>query len=211
MKRLNKVAVMLAVTMAGSAFAAGSPAANDNWTGTDEGLVWKNGSDELCWQNSGWTEGTAATQCGRAVAQAPAPVAPPPVSAPIPEPAPAPQVTSEKVTFSADTFFDFDKAVLKSEGKAALDDLVAQLSGVNVETIVAVGHTDSVGSEKYNQRLSERRAQAVRDYLVSRGVSDVYVEGKGETQPVADNKTKAGRAQNRRVEIEVTGSKTVTR
>ena len=123
----------------------------------------------------------------------------------------APQPTSEKVSFAADTFFGFDRAVLKDEGKQKLDDIVNQLDGVALEVIVAVGHTDSVGPEAYNQRLSVRRAEAVKAYLVSKGIeaNRVYTEGKGEAQPVADNKTKDGRAKNRRVEIEVVGSRQV--
>ena len=80
---------------------------------------------------------------------------------------------------------------------------------VNVETIVATGHTDSVGTDAYNQGLSVRRANTVKAYLVSKGVAAerVLVEGKGETQPVASNATKDGRAQNRRVVVEVVGVK----
>lgn len=117
--------------------------------------------------------------------------------------------TSEKVSFAADAFFDFDKATLKPEGKAKLDELAAQLGGINLEVIIAVGHTDSVGTDAYNQKLSVRRADAVKAYLVNKGVESnrVYTEGKGEKQPVADNKTAEGRAKNRRVEIEVVGTR----
>lgn len=117
---------------------------------------------------------------------------------------------SEKVTFAADAFFDTDKAVLKPEGKAKIDDLVGKISGINLEVIIAVGHTDSDGSDAYNQKLSVRRAEAVKTYLLSKGVEKnrVYTEGKGEKQPVADNKTKDGKAKNRRVEIEVVGTRT---
>ena len=113
------------------------------------------------------------------------------------------------MTYAADAFFDFDKSVLKPEGKAKLDDLVGKVQGINLEVIIAVGHTDSVGSDAYNQRLSVRRAEAVKAYLVSKGIdkSRVYTEGKGEKQPVADNKTAEGRAKNRRVEIEVVGTR----
>ena len=122
---------------------------------------------------------------------------------------PAPAPISEKVSFAADAFFDFDKAVLKPEGKAKLDDLSSKLSGINLEVIIAVGHTDSVGTDAYNQKLSIRRSEAVKAYLVSKGIETnrVYTEGKGEKQPVADNKTAAGREKNRRVEIEVVGTR----
>jgi OOP family OmpA-OmpF porin len=113
------------------------------------------------------------------------------------------------VTYAADAFFDFDKAVLKPEGKAKLDDLVGKIKAINLEVIIAVGHTDSVGVDAYNQKLSVRRSEAVKAYLVSKGIEKnrVYTEGKGEKQPVADNKTAEGRAKNRRVEIEVVGTR----
>ncbi|MES2316697.1 MAG: OmpA family protein [Pseudomonadota bacterium] len=135
--------------------------------------------------------------------------APAPAPAPMPAPAPAPVPTSEKVSFAAEALFDFDKAVVKSEGKAALDDLLMKLQGMNTEVMVTVGHTDSVGSDAYNQKLSLRRAEAVKAYIVSKGVdaSRVYTEGKGESQPVADNKTAEGRAKNRRVTVEVVGTR----
>ena len=118
-------------------------------------------------------------------------------------------MTASKVTYAADAFFDFDKSVLKPEGKAKLDDLVGKIKDINLEVIIAVGHTDSVGSDAYNQKLSVRRSEAVKAYLVSKGIEKnrVYTEGKGEKQPVADNKTSEGRAKNRRVEIEVVGTR----
>ena len=113
------------------------------------------------------------------------------------------------MTYAADAFFDFNKSVLKPEGKAKLDDLSGKVKGINLEVIIAVGHTDSVGGDAYNQKLSVNRSEAVKAYLVSKGIEKnrVYTEGKGETQPVADNKTDAGRAKNRRVEIEVVGTR----
>ena len=217
MKKLNKVAMMFAVaalaTAAGAqtrVTAANGGPVNDNWqNGTGE-LVWKNGTNELCWRDSSWTPATATTGCDGAlvpVAAAPMAVAPPaPVAPPVVTP---PPVAASKVTFAADAFFDFDKSVLKPEGRAKLDDLVSKIRDVNLEVIIAVGHTDSVGTDAYNQRLSVRRAEAVKAYLVTKGIerNRVYTEGKGEKQPVADNRTAAGRAKNRRVEIEVVGTR----
>ena len=148
------------------------------------------------------------------VPPAPAPVAapppPPPVVAQAPPPPPPPRPpVSEKVTFAADAFFDFDKSVLKPEARSKLDDLVGKMAGINLEVIIAVGHTDAVGTDGYNQKLSIRRSDSIKDYLVSKGVekSRIYSEGKGEKQPVADNNTTEGRAKNRRVEIEVAGTR----
>lgn len=210
MKKLNKVAILFASAALATAAGAQVKAADggktiDNWqNGTGE-LVWKNGTNELCWRDANWTPATAAEGCDGALVKA-VEVAPAPAPAPVPAPAPA---VASKVTFAADAFFDFDKSVLKPEGKAKLDELAAKVQDINLEVIVAVGHTDSVGSDAYNQKLSERRAQAVKAYLESKGIdnSRVYTEGKGEAQPVADNKTKDGRAQNRRVEIEVVGTR----
>ncbi|PWF47977.1 OmpA family protein [Massilia glaciei] len=142
------------------------------------------------------------------VAPAPEPVV---VVEPAPAPAPAPVPVSEKVSFAAEALFDFDKSVVKPEGQSALDNLLTQLQGMDTEVMVTVGHTDSVGSDAYNQKLSLRRAEAVKAYLVSKGVdaSRVYTEGKGESQPVASNDTAEGRAKNRRVTVEVVGTRTV--
>lgn len=212
MKKLNTVAMLfasaaLAAPMS-SAFAQ-QPGTIDNWRNVD-GHVWMNGTDEYCWRNNFWTPATAAANCDGALK----PVAPPPPAPPAPPPPPPappapPAPVSEKVTYQADAFFDFDKSILKQEAKVKLDDLIAKTQGLNVEVMIAVGHTDSIGTEKYNQALSIRRAEAVKAYVVSKGVdtSRVYTEGKGELQPVADNKTRAGRAQNRRTVIEVVGIK----
>ncbi len=218
MKKLNKVALLIAAAALASAAGAQSV---DNWrNGTGE-IVWKNGTNELCWRDANWTPATAVKGCDgalapvapKAAAPAPAPApaaAPAPKAAAAPAPAPAPQPpAATKVTYAADAFFDFDKSVVKPEGKAKLDDLVGKIKGVNLEVIIAVGHTDSVGTDAYNQKLSVARSEAVKAYLVSKGVEKnrVYTEGKGEKQPVADNKTAEGRAKNRRVEIEVVGTR----
>ena len=198
MKKLNKVAILFA----GAALATAAGAQSiDNWkNGTNE-LVWKNGTNELCWRDANWTPATAAPGCDGALQVAAAPAAAPAAAA-------APVAAASKVTFAADAFFDFDKAVLKPAGKAKLDEVAKKIGSINLEVIIAVSHTDSVGSDAYNQKLSVRRAEAVKAYLVNKGVDKarVYTEGKGESQPVADNKTKEGRAKNRRVEIEVVGT-----
>ena len=117
---------------------------------------------------------------------------------------------SEKVTFAADAFFDTGKSVLKPEAQAKLKDLVDKTKGINLEVIIAVGHTDSDGSDAANQKLSISRAESVKNFLVTQGIEKnrVYTEGKGEKSPVADNKTKEGKAKNRRVEVEVVGTRT---
>ena len=233
MKNLNKVAMLFAATaialpMAASAqnvqpfpakpiakptaeqfkYASGA----DQWRAAD-GTVWMNGTNELCWRDANWTPATAYPGCdGAALPPPPPPPAPvaKPAPPPPPAPAPAPQPpAATKVTYAADAFFDFDKAVLKPEGKAKLDDLIGKIKGINLEVIIAVGHTDDIGTDAYNQKLSVRRAESVKAYLVSKGIEQnrVYTEGKGEKQPIADNRTAEGRAKNRRVEIEVVGTR----
>ena len=223
MKKLNKVASLFATAAlaasASVAFAQSNGA--DNWVNST-GIPWKNGSNELCWRDANWTPATANQACdgalkpapapapvAQAPAPAPAPVAPAPVAPPAPVVVPVAPV-SEKVTFAADAFYDFGKSTLKPEAKSKLDDLVSKTSGVNLEVIIAVGHTDAIGGDAANQKLSVARAESVKTYLVSKGIEKnrVYTEGKGKKQPVADNKTAEGRAKNRRVEIEVVGTRT---
>jgi len=152
---------------------------------------------------------SSAASSAPAPEPAPAAVAAPAAPAAAPAPAALTAPAATKVTYAADTFFDFDKSVLKPAAKAKLDDLLDKIKSINLEVIIAIGHTDSVGSDQYNNKLSMRRSNAVKAYLVSKGVDKtrIYTEGKGESQPVADNKTKEGRAKNRRVEIEVVGAR----
>ena len=229
MKKLNKVAVLFASAALATPIVAFAQAKTiDNWRATD-GTVWKNGTNELCWRDTGWTPATAAPECDGAIkpppppAPAPVVVPPPPpppppppaavVPAPVvvpPPPPPPPAPVSEKVTFAADAFFDTGKSVLKPDAQAKLADYHDKTKGVNLEVIIAVGHTDTVGSAAYNQKLSIARAESVKKFLTSKGIETnrVYTEGKGFTQPVADNKTAEGRAKNRRVEVEVVGTRT---
>ena len=182
----------------------------------------------LCVRTSDWTPARAAASeavklCDPDLAPkpAPAPVAPAPApakpAAPVPKKEPV-KVLPQKINFSADAMFDFDKADLKPEGKAMLDDLTRVLQGAKYEVILAIGHTDRIGTAAYNQKLSVRRAEAVKKYLVAKGIEPnrIYAEGKGKTQPLtkpADCKTKNRKAliaclqPDRRVDVEVTGTK----
>jgi OmpA-OmpF porin, OOP family len=217
MKKLNKVASLFAsAALAASVSGAFAQPVQDNWVDGAGTTVWKNGTNEHCWRNGVWTPETANANCdGAAKPPAPPPVAPPPMVAPpvappvVAPPVAPPAVVSEKITFAADAFFDTGKSVLKADAKVKLDDLAAKTKALNLEVIIAVGHTDSDGSDASNQKLSVARANAVKNYLTSKGIEKnrVYTEGKGEKQPVADNKTKAGKQKNRRVEIEVVGTK----
>lgn len=190
MNKPSKIALALAIA-AMSASSAVSAQTVDNWQ-NPFGNVWKNVTNELCWRDNFWTPETGIAGCDGVPVAADAPVVAP---------------TASKVVVNADTFFDFDKATIKPEGRQILDQVAAQVDTLNLEALIAVGHTDSIGPEQYNQGLSERRANSVKNYLVGKGIpaDRIYAEGKGELQPVASNKTREGRAQNRRVEIEIVG------
>ena len=223
-ERMNKIinSILMAALVALGAMATNVSAQNIGYlTDTRGGMV--KDPYGLCWRTGYWTPALANMECdpdlmpkpapkpaaaAAAPAPAPKPAAPAPAK-PAAKPAPAPQPTTEKVTLAADALFDFDKAIIKNDTKAKLDDLVGKLKAINLEVIIAIGHTDSVGTPAYNQKLSVKRADAVKAYMVSKGIEPnrIYTEGKGEKQPIADNKTKEGRAKNRRVEIEVVGTR----
>ncbi len=211
--KLNKVAMLFtAIALVTTAASA------QNWN-SSTGPTWKSGAEGLCWRSGTWTPATATEGCDGAIAPvmapkaampaAPAAAMAPKAAAPVAPPAPPAPPAAVKVTYAADAFFDSGKSVLKTDGKAKLDDLTSKVKAINLEVIIAVGHTDSDASDAYNQTLSVKRAEAVKAYLVSKGIEKnrVYTEGKGEKQPVADNKTKEGKAKNRRVEIEVVGTR----
>jgi OmpA-OmpF porin, OOP family len=223
--KLAYVVAAAAIATSASAVSA-QEAKNDGYVTSPNGQVVKDPFG-LCWKTPWFTPAKAVAGCDDdLLPKAPPPPppapprpAPPPVVTPPAPPRPTPPApprpaagpTIEKVTFAADAFFDVNKAVLKPEGKAKLDDLVSKLGGITLEVIIAVGHTDSDGSDAANQKLSVRRAEAVKAYMVTKGIeaNRVYTEGKGEKQPVADNKTKEGKAKNRRVEIEVVGTRPI--
>jgi len=197
-----------------------------------DGTNWRNAAGE-CWRGAYWTPAMAAEPCD-AVARAsvPAPVA----VAPQPQPAPAPQAQPEptplvvvpaeprgpmiqKITLETDVLFGFDRAELRDEGKQKLDEIADGLKGAEVNEIVAIGYTDPIGSEQYNEKLSQRRADAVKEYLAQKGVSSerIQSEGRGEQNPVTGDDCKGAKGQklisclepNRRVEIEVFGQREV--
>lgn len=176
----------------------------------------------LCWHDSEWTPARAVEGCDPVIKPVAAVTpAPTPIAATPPAPAPlAPKAAPQKISFSDDALFAFDKSALKPEGQVMLDGLVLQLNGVTSDRIVVTGHTDRFGSDAYNQKLSERRALAVKDYLVSKNIqaNRIDAEGKGETQPI----TKSGECRgaksvkvvaclqaDRRVDVEMMGTKTV--
>ena len=186
----------------------------------------------VCVRTSDWTPARAAAAkacqqctpdlCPKPVAAAPvppkaAPTSPPKAVEPPPRAAPE-KLLPQKINFSAEALFDFDKAVLKPEGKAMLDDLVRTLQGAKYEVIIATGHADRFGSVAYNQKLSERRANAVRDYLAAREIplNRISATGKGKSQPVTkpdeckgpkSAKVIACLQPDRRVDVEVNGTK----
>ncbi|MDG6773861.1 OmpA family protein [Thiomicrorhabdus sp. ZW0627] len=160
-----------------------------------------------CVRSIDWTKETAIAKCEGW--EEPKPVAEPepaPVVAPAPEPKPAPVAAPAPVAppkFVA--HFDNDKYNLKTDDVPELDAFAKYMNRECSCKIAITGHTDSAGTKAYNQRLSEERAQEVADYLGNKGVapSRMVVTGQGETAPIATNSTKEGRAQNRRVEVEI--------
>ena len=193
---MNKtLKVLLASVITVSATAASAQNV-DNWVNSS-GLNWKNNDGTLCWRDNNWTPATASKGCDGALAPKAA--------------APAAGVAQSKITLQADTLYDFDKSTLKPEGMATLDKIARDLSKIKLEVIIAVGNTDSVGTDAYNMALGQRRAQSVKAYLVSKGVdgSRIYTESKGKSNPVASNATAEGRAKTRRTDIEVVGTAAV--
>lgn len=185
----------------------------------------KNASGE-CWRLGAWTPALALEPCDPslklAVVVPPQPAPPPPVAAaPTPMPAPVPMVpVAQNLRFSGDALFGFDKATLQPEGKIVLDDLVRELRGATYDKVIVIGHTDRLGSAAYNQKLSNQRAQTVRDYLVGQSVGANVIEarGLGETQPTDETAACKGNKKSakliaclqpdRRVEVEMQGRKT---
>lgn len=179
--------------------------ANKAYVGDAHGRLVVDGSGR-CVQTIEWTEALAIPGCdGKPVIKEEPKVEETVVeAAPVPAPAPAPL---KAVEFDATALFDFDKDVIKAAGQEHLRDLAEQIKSLQAERIEVGGHTDSTGPAAYNQALSERRAAAVKDFLINQGVDAdlISTTGYGMNQPVADNATAAGRAKNRRVEVTLYG------
>jgi OOP family OmpA-OmpF porin len=219
-KHLPKIALVTTIVLCSSAALAADM--NEGYLYDIRGNVVKSGTG-LCWRTNRWTPAMAIAECDPDLVKKEAPPAPKTREMPPPPPpAAAPKPAAEKVTLAADALFDFDKADLRSEGKAKLDEVLGKVKDIKLEVIIAVGHADRIGSDQYNQALSEKRAAAVKTYLVSKGLEPnrVYTEGKGEKQPVSGDKCqKMGQDHrsnkklvaclqpDRRVEIEVIGTK----
>jgi OOP family OmpA-OmpF porin len=189
---MNKTLKLVLAGVISVAATATSAQNVDNWVNSS-GLNWRNGDGTLCWRDASWTPATASKGCDGALVAAAAK---------------ASGVSQSKITLQADTLYDFNKSDLKPEGKATLDKIARDLSKIKLEVIIAVGNTDSVGTDAYNMALGQRRAQSVKAYLTSKGVdgSRIYTESKGKSNPVASNATEEGRAKNRRTDIEVVGT-----
>jgi OOP family OmpA-OmpF porin len=197
---------------------------------TGNNAVVKSLGYDVCVRTSDWTPARAIIECDPDLVPKPAvsaPVAPPKVAAPPPPkveaapPAPA-KPSIQRFTLSADALFDFDKATLKPEGRRKLDELADALRGSHHDNVVANGHTDRAGSVSYNQRLSQRRADAVKNYLLTKGldVSKITAVGKGKSQPTLKPTDCRGPGMtraaviaclqpDRRVEVEVSGTKVI--
>jgi OmpA-OmpF porin, OOP family len=220
----------LAVTALIPLTASGQDARNQGYLLDQNAGIVTSFTTGLCWRDSDWTPARAVERCdpvdrplayAPATAPSPEPAAKPTVIAVVvaaPQPASA-QPTPQKMSFSADALFAFDNAQLQPEGRAMLDDFVRQLGGATYDTISATGHADRFGSDDYNQKLSLRRANAVKDYLMSKDIlaSRIEAEGKGKSQPVSKAGECAGVMSakviaclqpDRRVDIELTGTKT---
>jgi len=219
----TSIAAVASLLFLAAPFDASAQTKDAYWTEPAGGNIpWRNSAGE-CWRAGYWSPAMADAECDPDLVKKPmaAPAAPMPAAAPAPAPAPAPmppaapKPVAQKVTLTTDVLFDFDKSVIKPDGRAKLDDLVGKAAGVDLEVVIAIGHTDLIGASAYNQKLSVRRANAVKAYLVSKGVdaNRIYTEGKGETQPVKTcERTKGFKAYiaclapNRRVELEVVGT-----
>ena len=215
---LKLTGVGVAFALAG--IAGTTQAATPGYVSTAGGQVWTSPYGQ-CWKTTDWTPEKAAAPCDavrvvQAAVPPPVAVAPPPPTPIVTAPPPQPPVI-EQISLSSDVLFAFDKAELKPEGMKKIDDIAGRLKGANVQLINTIGHADRIGPDKYNQQLSEKRAEAVKEYLAQQGVetSKVHSEGRGKSDPVTGDQCKGMRGDklisclqpDRRVDIEVRGEK----
>ncbi len=226
---LTASAIALVVFASGcSELPAASSPSDSAYLVTSRGDAVRAAAAGVCVRTSYWSPAMATAECDPDLIPKPKPVSapvaprqapppPPPAKPAAPPPPPKPSVAPviQKVTLRSDALFDFDKATIRPDAQSKLNDLVSQIKSVNLEVVIAVGHTDRIGSVAYNQKLSVRRAEAVKNYLVSKGVpaNRVYTEGKGKSQPVKQCTDKNRKAliaclqPNRRVEVEIVGTR----
>lgn len=222
--QLTGVALALALlAVAGAAQAqAQAPAQAPGYVSDARGQVWRTPYG-LCWKTTDWTPAKAMSPCDT-VQTVSAPPPPPVVTVPPPAPiaaapTPPPAPIIEKVALDSDVLFEFDKAVLRPEGQKKLDELADRIKDAKVESILAVGHADRIGPEKYNEKLSAERAAAVKQYLAQKGIEEQRVrsEGRGESEPVTGDQCKGVKGSklisclqpDRRVDVEVRGTREV--
>jgi len=229
MNSFNLKVTGAAVAFALAALAGPASAGAPGYVTDQQNQVWTSPYG-MCWKTTDWTPDKAMAPCD-AMRRVEAPVPPPVAIAPPPPPppapvAPTPLVTAppapppiiEQISLSSDVLFEFDKAQLRPDGQKKLDEVADRVKGANVQQVNAIGHADRIGSDNYNQKLSEKRAEAVKDYLASKGIGkDVRAEGRGENEPVTGDqckgmtgeKLKACLQPDRRVDIEVRGERQV--
>ncbi len=211
-KPLHPSQIVLAATLA--LFAGATYAAPGYLTTANNGAV--TDSSGHCWHTGDWTPDKAAAPCD-AVPRAAAPAAPLALRE-----APPPSNVIERVNLSSDVLFDFDKATLRPAGRAKLDEVAQKVKDARVDQVQIDGYADRIGSEQYNDKLSQKRAEAVRNYLAQAGIpaEKVQAEGHGKSDPVTgdqcDNMGPARKSNrklvaclqpDRRVQIEVRGSR----
>jgi len=218
--RFNLNLTGAAVALALATLAGTAQAATPGYVSTAGDQVWTSPYG-LCWKTTDWTPEKAAAPCDpvrtvQVAAPPPVAVAPPPPTPLVVAPPPQPPVI-EQISLSSDVLFAFDKAELKPEGMKKIDDIASRLTGANVQQINAIGYADRIGNDQYNQKLSEKRAAAVKDYLAQKGIESnkVRSEGRGENDPVTGDQCKGMKGSkliaclqpDRRVDIEVRGEK----
>jgi OOP family OmpA-OmpF porin len=218
------VSAVAAVLLGCAAATASAQAAKDAYVQDARGVIVRSSNvgdpriGNLCYRTGYWTPAQSIAECDPDIAPKPQPPAPPPAPAAAPKPAPVPPPPKKTCDFTTvlqnEETFDFNKSTLKPAARARLDnEVVAKAAGcAKIDLLLITGHTDRIGSQQYNQKLSEKRGQVVADYLKTKGLAATEVLGAGKTLPIksCDDKLPAKQleaclAPNRRVVIEVRG------